>query len=283
MKNKAFTLIELLVVIAIIALLLSIALPGLRTTKTYSRRVVCRSHLRQLGLGASLYLDDNLQTFFARDGESLWLPGMRNSLGELDTVALCPETKRNVNNSLQQALSEGSNLRGSANRPWVLLTAEATASAGGDMNRLAVVTPDEPDEPEPTSREPIAGGYGYNGWLYSGENPWRTDDNDAYFYDRLTHIKSTHQVPIFADCNWIGSYPKNTNRVADTIDYTEGEFEAGVTEHAMGRFLIDRHGNMKVNLVFVDGHVDMLEMCDLWTLQWHQGATANTDIELPSN
>ena len=283
MRKKAFTLIELVVVIAIIALLLSIALPGLRTAKVYSRRVMCRSNLRQLGIGTSLYLDNHSQTFFSREGETLWLSGMQESFDTIGTVILCPETKRHTDDSIQQAMDDGSNLRGSATRPWVWLTEEeAIVSANGNTEHLAVVTPPD-EEPEPELREPIAGGYGYNGWLYSGKNPWRTDDNDAYFYDRLGHIKSAYQVPLFADCNWVGSYPQNDNRVEANIDYTQGEFEAGITEHAMGRFLIDRHGNMKVNMVFVDGHVAMPAMSELWTLQWHQGATANTDIVLPGN
>jgi len=57
-RAKGFTLIELLVVIAIIAVLLSILMPAMRKIKEVAREVVCKSHLRQVGLAVSMYLDD---------------------------------------------------------------------------------------------------------------------------------------------------------------------------------------------------------------------------------
>ena len=54
-----FTLIELLVVIAIIALLLSIILPSLARVKESSKRIVCLSNLRQLGIAFTMYANDN--------------------------------------------------------------------------------------------------------------------------------------------------------------------------------------------------------------------------------
>jgi len=61
--KKAFTLIELLVVIAIIALLLAIILPALQLAKEQARFVVCKSHLRGLGLAVMAYLEENEGTF----------------------------------------------------------------------------------------------------------------------------------------------------------------------------------------------------------------------------
>jgi prepilin-type N-terminal cleavage/methylation domain-containing protein/prepilin-type processing-associated H-X9-DG protein len=59
-KNKnGFTLIELLVVIAIISLLVSILLPSLQKAKEIAQNAVCRSNLRQIGLGVILYSAEN--------------------------------------------------------------------------------------------------------------------------------------------------------------------------------------------------------------------------------
>lgn len=54
-KSKGFTLIELLVVIAIIALLLSIIMPSLKRAKEAAQRVVCRNHMKTIGLANELY------------------------------------------------------------------------------------------------------------------------------------------------------------------------------------------------------------------------------------
>lgn len=52
-------MIELLVVIAIIALLMGILVPVLRKAKEQGKDVVCRNNLRQIGLAAMLYAQDN--------------------------------------------------------------------------------------------------------------------------------------------------------------------------------------------------------------------------------
>ena len=58
-KQNAFTLIELLVVISIIAMLLAILLPSLGLAKEKAKNVLCKNNLRQYGLCAEMYLNEN--------------------------------------------------------------------------------------------------------------------------------------------------------------------------------------------------------------------------------
>lgn len=81
-KPAGFTLIELLVVIAVIALLIGILLPALGNARKAGREAVCRSNLRQYGLGIELYAQrsrDFMPTEGISDGDTA-----NNPLGPWD-------------------------------------------------------------------------------------------------------------------------------------------------------------------------------------------------------
>jgi len=58
MKARAFTLIELLVVIAIIAILAAILFPVFSQAKEAAKKASCATEMKQLGLGAAMYMND---------------------------------------------------------------------------------------------------------------------------------------------------------------------------------------------------------------------------------
>lgn len=59
MRKKHFTLIELLVVIAIIAVLAGMLLPSLSKAKEQGKLSVCLNNLKTMGLGNTMYANDN--------------------------------------------------------------------------------------------------------------------------------------------------------------------------------------------------------------------------------
>jgi prepilin-type N-terminal cleavage/methylation domain-containing protein/prepilin-type processing-associated H-X9-DG protein len=63
MRRRGFTLIELLMVIAIIAIIASLLFPALARAKGTSKRSICLSNLRQIGIGFSMYTADDTDRF----------------------------------------------------------------------------------------------------------------------------------------------------------------------------------------------------------------------------
>ena len=73
-RRAAYTLVEQLVVIGIVASLATLIFAALARGKEKARGVACLGHLKQLGLGFALYLDENNNNFPAPGSKTLYGP-----------------------------------------------------------------------------------------------------------------------------------------------------------------------------------------------------------------
>lgn len=56
---RAFSLIDVIVSMAVVAVLVSLMMPSLTSVRETAHRVICRSNVRQVGIGLSLYAQDS--------------------------------------------------------------------------------------------------------------------------------------------------------------------------------------------------------------------------------
>jgi len=89
--RKGFTLIELLVVIAIIAILAAILFPVFAKAREKARQSSCANNMKQLALGAAMYVQDFDEKFPSGNSGLLVGPGVANPDGW--AAQIFPEVK----------------------------------------------------------------------------------------------------------------------------------------------------------------------------------------------
>jgi len=249
-KQRGFTLIELLVVIAIIALLVAILMPALQRVKKQARAVACQSNLHQWSLFFSMYTNENNGYFPSKKyinfagGGGVWLDVLREYYHSQPIVRCCPTATKPMTQGGQQPFAA-----------WGVLGKNWTGGGGGS--------------------DPIAegefGSYGISYWILNPPLDWPNQTMPPEKYWRSINVKGTNNIPLIADCWYVGADPKP---IDEPPAYDTDLGHSWGSRNSMNRFCVNRHDGA-INSAFVDFSVRKVGLKELWTLHWHKNYDVN--------
>ncbi len=284
-RSTGFTLVELLVVIAIIAILISLLLPALSAAKKDADATVCTSNEREMATamityqatysGALFpYMDMNgaleawivpLAPFLTDSHKTSSSGGYQIDFQKLQTVIVCPSVQALPENSLSS-----SNIVGGVGQTWWWSEPKKYNTTYGQYQYTY-----------------FQGSYCFNGWLYGAGGNWIKSTSaglaldryitpsvspPAYYWPNTIVSVSAASVPVFGDGIWLDGGPKENN-TPPPPNYVDGQLLYGGSLPGGGdltRWCIQRHGN-GINLAFMDGHAEHVELKKLWSLNWANG------------
>ncbi len=223
-----FTIIELLVVIAIIAILASILMPALRKARESSKATACKSNLKQIHMGVSLYTNDhndwlplgNLYYWIKPVAENLNIEpdinwsNSRYAFWNTENIFVCPSTDCPGTGEVWNP-----GVTYDSSWPW-------SSSYGATMNKVY--------ESQGTSGK-------WGGW-----QAYYNNDKGGNYYKKQQQVSDASVILIekaYYKANWGMAIPEFYNR-SSYVPYLNHQYGPSW-----------RH-NLTSNFLFIDGHVE---------------------------